>query len=244
MTAPPAMSKTAENRIISALNAAEHQYFISQLERVTLSRSEVVYEPGDKIDYVYFPCTAVFSMLCTMEDGNTAEVGPVGREGVVGLNIFFGANVTPTRLIVHVAGSALRVDAELFRRESRSLRGSMPRLLLRYTQMLIAMTGQTSACNKLHTLGQQFAKWLLLMQDYVGDELLLTHDLIALTLGVRRAGVTEAAVALKDGGLIDYTRGNIQILNRQALEARACECYKVVRAEYEQLYRYLAEPVE
>jgi CRP-like cAMP-binding protein len=240
MSTTPATSNPAQNRILSALDAADYRDFLSQMERVTLSRGEVVYEPGDRIDYVYFPETAVFSMLCTMENGDTAEVGPIGREGLVGLSIFFGAEVTPTQLVVHVAGTALRANAELLKQELRSGRNALPDRLFRYTQMLLAMTGQSSACNKLHSLGQQLVKWLLMMHDYVGDELLLTHDLIALTLGVRRAGVSEAALALKDEGLIDYTRGHIQILNRQGLEARACECYEVIREEYERLYRDLA----
>jgi CRP-like cAMP-binding protein len=240
MSTTPATSNPAENRILSALDAAQYQHFLSELGRVALSRGEVVYEPGDRIDYVYFPETAVFSMLCTMENGDTAEVGPVGREGLVGLGIFFGAEVTPTQLVVHVAGSALRIKAELLKQELRSERSALPHRLFRYTQMLLAMTGQSSACNKLHSLGQQLARWLLMMHDYVGDELLLTHDLIALTLGVRRAGVSEAAIALKDEGLIDYTRGHIQILDRRGLEAKACECYEVIREEYERLYGDLA----
>jgi CRP-like cAMP-binding protein len=240
MSTTPATSDPAQNRILSALDAAEYQHFLSEMERVTLSRGEVVYEPGDRIDYVYFPETAVFSMLCMMENGDTAEVGPVGREGLVGLSIFFGAEVTPTQLVTHVAGSALRIKAERLKQELRSERSALPHRLFRYTQMLLAMTGQSSACNKLHSLGQQLARWLLMMHDYVGDELLLTHDLIALTLGVRRAGVSEAALALKDEGLIDYTRGHIQILNRQGLESKACECYEVIRKEYERLYGDLA----
>lgn len=244
MSTPTSASNPAGNRILAALVATDYEHFLSQLGRVTLSRGEVVYEPGDKIDYVYFPETAVFSMLCTMADGATAEVGPVGREGLVGLNIFFGVDVTPTRMVTHVAGTALRINTERLKQELRSERSDLPHLLFRYTQMLLAMTGQSSACNKLHSLGQQLARWLLMMHDYVGDELLLTHDLIALTLGVRRAGVSEAALALKDEGLIDYSRGHIQIINRQRLEAKACECYEVIREEYERLYRYLVKPGE
>ena len=244
MLSPSQLARSSENKILAALNAADYQHFLSQLEQVTLSLGEVVYEPGDKIDYVYFPETAVFSMLCTMEDGDTTEVGPVGREGVAGLNIFFGADTTPTRLVTHVAGTARRVSAEMFRRELRSDRSAMPHLLFRYTQMLLAMTGQSSACNKLHSLEQQLGRWLLMLHDYVGDELVLTHELIALTLGVRRAGISGSAAAFKNEGLIDYTRGNIQILNRQGLEAKACECYRVIRDEYDRLYADLAKTVK
>ena len=241
MLLPPQLARSTENQILAALNAADYQHFLSLTEQVTLSLGEVVYEPGDKIDYVYFPETAVFSMLCTMEDGDTAEVGPVGREGLAGLNIFFGADMTPTQLVTHVAGTARRVSAEMFRRELRSDRSVMPHLLLRYTQMLLAMTGQSSACNKLHSLEQQLGKWLLMMHDYVGDELLLTHELIALTLGVRRAGISGSAADFKNEGLIDYNRGHIQILNRQGLEAKACECYRLIRDEYDRLYTDLAQ---
>jgi CRP-like cAMP-binding protein len=236
MSTPSSQTQSSENKILVALNSTDYQHLLSQLERVTLPMGEVVYEPGDNIDYVYFPETAVFSMLCTMENGDTVEVGPVGREGIVGLNIFFGANTTPTQLVIHVAGTAMRIKAEQFRRELRSERSVLPHLLFRYSQMLLAMTGQCSACNKLHSLEQQLAKWLLMMHDYVGDELLLTHDLIALTLGVRRPGISEASLLFKHEGLIDYRRGHIQMLNQEGLEARACECYRIIRDEYERLF--------
>ena len=165
MVSPPQLSHSLENQILAALNGTDYQHFLSQLEQVTLAQGEVVYEPGDKIDYLYFPETAVFSMLCMMSNGSTAEVGPVGREGLVGLNVFFGADTTPTQLVAHVAGTTLRVRAELFKEELRSERSVMPHLLFRYTQMLLAMTGQSSACNKLHALEQQLGKWLLMMHD-------------------------------------------------------------------------------
>jgi CRP-like cAMP-binding protein len=241
MTAPPQLSHSTENQILAALNGADYQTFLSQLEQITLAQGEVLYEPGDKIDYVYFPETIVFSMLCTMADGDTTEVGPVGREGMLGLNLFFGTDITPTQLVVHVAGTAQRMRAELFKQELHSDRSVMPHLLSRYTQMLLAMTGQSSACNKLHSLEQQLGRWLLMMHDYVSDELLLTHDLIALTLGVRRAGISESASQFKNEELIDYQRGRIQILNRQGLESKACECYRVIRDEYDRLYVDLAK---
>lgn len=240
----PHLSRPDGNKILAALNGTDYQPFLFQLEPVTLAQGEVVYESGDKINYVYFPETAVFSMLCTMANGDTAEVGPIGREGLVGLNIFFGSDTTPTQVVVHVAGTALRLKAELLRRELESERRVMPHLLFRYTQMLLAMTGQSSACNKLHSLEQHLALWLLLMHDYVGDELLLTHDLIALTLGVRRAGISGASADFKNAGLIDYYRGHIQILDRQGLEARACECYSVIKEEYVRLYADLARIVK
>jgi CRP-like cAMP-binding protein len=241
MSAPSSQSELTGNKLLATLDVTNYQHFLSQLERVSLAQGEVVYEAGDAIDYVYFPETAVFSMLCMMENGSTVEVGPVGREGMVGLNIFFGVTTTPTQLIVHVAGDAQRLSSEMLKRELRSERSKLPHLLFRYTQMLLAMTGQSSACNKLHSMEQQLAKWLLLMHDYVGDELLLTHDLISLTLGVRRAGITGASLHFKEAGVMDYRRGHIQILNREGLEDRACECYRVIRGEYERLYEDLAE---
>jgi CRP-like cAMP-binding protein len=241
MIPTPHHSPSTGNRILATLNATHYQHFLSQLERITLSQGEVVYEPGDKIDYVYFPETAVFSMLCMMEDGDTVEVGPVGHEGLVGLNIFFGANTSPTQLVVHVAGIAQRIDAELFRQELRSERSIMPHLLFRYTQMLLSMTGQSAACNKLHGLEQQFSKWLLMMHDYVSDDLVLTHELISLTLGMRRAGISESANDFRSLGLIDYHRGRIKILDRRGLEARACECYQVIKNEYDRLYTDLVK---
>lgn len=239
MSTPSSQCESTRNRVLTALDGADYHHFLSQLERVSLSQGEVVYEVGDHIDYVYFPEGAVFSMLCMMENGDTVEVGPVGCEGMVGLNIFFGAQTTPTQLIVHVAGDAQRVSSQLLKQELSSVRDRLPHLLFRYTQMLLAMTGQCSACNKLHSMEQHLAKWLLLMHDYVGDELLLTHDLIALTLGVRRAGITGAALHFKDAGLIDYRRGHIQILNREGLEAKACECYGIIKKEYKRLYEDL-----
>lgn len=240
MSAPSSQSEVPGNRILAGLDAMDYQPLLSQLERVTLPQGEVLYEPEDHIDYVYFPETAVFSMLCTMRDGSTVEVGPVGREGMAGLNIFFGADTTPTRLIVHIAGTAQRMRAEALKEELRSERSRLPHLLFRYTQMLLAMTGQNSACNKLHSIEQHLAKWLLMMHDYTSGELLLTHELMALALGVRRASVTTASLQLKEAGLIDYQRGHIQFLDRAGLEARACECYRVIRDEYERLYEDLA----
>lgn len=237
MHSPPAPHRSDENKVLAALNGSGSQTLLSQLERVSLPQGEVIYEPDSQIKYVYFPETAICSMLCTMEDGSTVEIGPIGDEGMVGLNIFFGGSISPTRVIVHVAGSAMRLKAEVLRTELQAERSAMPRLLLRYTQMLLGMTGQSGSCYKLHRLEQQFARWLLTMQDYVGmDDLRLTHELIALTLGVRRAGITEAACDFKGAGVITYQRGHIQVVDRPGLEAKACECYGVIKGEYERLY--------
>lgn len=241
MSTPSSQPRSNGNRILAVLHSAQYQTLLSRLERVSFSQGEIIYEAGDRIDFVYFPETAVFSMLCTMQNGDTVEVGPVGREGMAGLNVFFGSKISPTRLVVHVAGSAMKISAEVFRKELNSEGSDLPHLLFRYTQMLLAMTGQSSACNKLHSLEQQLARWLLLMHDYVGDELLLTQELISLTLGVRRAGITGAALYLKSAGMIDYQRGHIQILDRQGVMTMACECYQVIKDEYELLYADLLE---
>lgn len=237
MDSPPAPARTNENKVLAALGDTAPPRFASPLERVSLAQGEVIYEPDDEIEYVYFPETAVFSMLSTMSDGSTVEVGPIGDEGMTGLPIYFGESTSATRVIVHIAGSAVRLKADALREELHDDKSVVARLLLRYTQMLLGMTGQTAACNKLHTLDQQLARWLLTMRNYVRtDELLLTHELIALTLGVRRAGVTGAAGELRDAGIIEYHRGHIQILEHRHLESRACECYKLIRDEYKRIY--------
>jgi CRP-like cAMP-binding protein len=234
-------SRSNINKILAAINDADYQDFFSQLESVSLDQGEVIYEAESPIDYVYFPETVVFSMLSTMEDGRTVEVGPVGNEGLVGLRIFLGAERSLDQVIVHVAGNAKRMRASLFKRIGFIEGGPMADKLLRYTQMLLAMTARSGACNKLHNTEQQLSRWLLMMRDYAGDELALTHDLIALTLGVRRAGVTEAANGFRNAGVIDYRRGHIQIVDQRGLEAMACECYAAVKKEYDDLYAYLSQ---
>jgi CRP-like cAMP-binding protein len=229
-----------ENQILAPLDKAEYQELFSQLERVTFDLGENVYEADAPIDHVYFPETAVFSMLATMEDGRTVEVGPVGNEGLVGLTVALGANTTTDRVLIHIPGKALRLNARGLKAELISGRTTLSQNLTRYTRMLLAMTARTSACYKLHSVEQQLARWLLTMTDYVGKELRLTHDLIALTLGVRRAGVTVAANSFRTSGLIDYRRSHIQVTDREGLEAMACECYRVVKGEYDRLYADLS----
>ena len=232
-----------ENQILAALDKTEYQHFFSQLKRVSVHLGERIYEPDTHIGYVYFPETAVFSMLATMEDGRTVEVGPIGNEGLVGLRVALGARTTPDRVIAHIAGTAMRLNPSVLIAELEKGRSPLSDYLTRYTRMLLVMTARTSACNKLHSLEEQLARWLLMMNDYVGNELHLTHDLMALTLGVRRAGVTVAAKSFKDSGVIDYRRGHIQVVDREALEEIACECYQVVKAEYERVYSDLAQGV-
>ena len=232
---------STENQILASLDKTDHQHLFSQLERVSLSLGELVYEADNIINYVYFPETAVFSMLATMEDGRTVEVGPVGKEGLVGLRIALGAETTLDRVIIHIAGNALRLKASVLKAELAAGRTALLHNLMRYIRMLLTMTGRTSACNKLHSVEQQLARWLLLMNDYVGDELRLTHDLMALTLGVRRAGITVAASSFREIGAIDYRRGYIHVVDRKSLEAVACECYQIIKQEYDDLYANLAK---
>jgi CRP-like cAMP-binding protein len=241
MIPAPLTARSNRNKILAALNGPDYPNLFSQLELVSLSQGEVIYEADNPINYVYFPENAVFSMLSTMEDGRTVEVGPVGHEGLVGLRIFLGAATSADQVIVHVAGDAMRLRASALR-AAVSARGPMADKLVRYTQMLLAMTARSSACNKLHSTEQQLARWLLTMSDYVGERLALTHELIALTLGVRRAGVSEALNSFRNEGVIDYRRGHIQIVDRRGLEVIACECYPVVKKGYDLLYADLSQP--
>ena len=230
----------SQNQILTALDKTEYQHFFSQMKRVSVHLGEPIYETDAPITYVYFPETAVFSMLATMEDGRTVEVGPIGNEGLVGLRVALGAKTTPDRVIVHIAGTAMRLNANVLVAELAKGWAPLWDHLARYTRMLLVMTGRTSACNKLHSVEQQLARWLLMMNDYVGNELRLTHDLMALTLGVRRAGITVAAKSFKDSGVINYRRGYIQVVDREGLEEIACECYQVIKAEYERVYSDLS----
>lgn len=232
---------STENQILAALHATDYPALFSHLEPVSLLQGQVIYEPDNKISHVYFPRTAVFSMLAALENGDTVEVGPVGREGLAGLRIFLGAGDSLDRVIVHVAGDAMRLPASVLKEQLGARQNALSQKLLRYTRMLLAMTVRSSACNKLHNLEQQLARWLLTMSDYVGDELRLTHELMALTLGVRRAGVSTSASSFRRKGLIDYRRSVIHIIDRKRLEAVACECYSVIKQEYESLYADLAE---
>ena len=244
MISPPRPPRPAENKILAAVRGTVVPDFFSRLERVSFKRGEPVYEAEARIDYVYFPETAVFSMLSTMRDGDTVEVGPVGDEGMVGLRVFLGAETSPDQVIVHVAGSAMRLPAGTLRAALGDDRGVLHEKLLRYTQMLLAMTGRSGSCYKLHKLEQHLARWLLTMGDYTGDEMSLTHELISLTLGVRRPGVTEYAQAFRTAGAIEYRRGEIHIVDREGLEAIACECYEIIKGEYDRLYADLAAPPE
>ncbi|MEP6969882.1 MAG: Crp/Fnr family transcriptional regulator, partial [Betaproteobacteria bacterium] len=205
------------------------------LEALELPLGRVLYESGATMTHVYFPTTAIISLLYVMEDGSSAEIAVVGNEGIVGVSLFMGGESTPSRAVVQSAGSGYRMRAAALKGE---FNGSIPvlHLLLRYTQALITQMAQTAVCNRHHSLDQQLCRWLLLSLDRLkGSELVMTQELIANMLGVRREGVTEAALHLQKDGLIRYARGHITVLDRARLEARSCECYKVVKKEYDRL---------
>jgi CRP-like cAMP-binding protein len=226
-----------KNRLLAALPQEEYERLRPSLEPVSFELGEVIYESGERLDYVYFPTTAIISLLYLMEDGSSAEMGLAGNEGVVGIALFMGGGTMPNRAVVQSAGGAVRLKAKVLQSEF-ALGSKFQHLLLRYTQALITQISQTAVCNRLHSVEQQLSRWLLLSHDRVeADELVMTQELIADMLGVRREGVTVAAGRLQDDGAISYVRGRIQILDRQKLEAIACECYKVVKDEFDRLLR-------
>jgi CRP-like cAMP-binding protein len=225
------------NRLLAALPVEEYERLLPHLEQVSFSLGEVVSESGGLLDYVYFPANSIVSLLYTMENGATAEMGLVGNDGIVGIALFMGGGTMPNRAVVQSAGRAVRLKAKILREEF-ARGGKFQQLLLRYTQALITQIAQTAVCNRLHSVEQQLCRWLLLSHDRVNaDELIMTQELIADMLGVRREGVTVAAGRLQDAGVISYVRGHIKILNRRKLEATACECYQVVRDEFDRLLR-------
>jgi CRP-like cAMP-binding protein len=223
------------NQLLAALPAAERERWLPQLEPVEMPLGQVIYESGSKMSHVFFPTTAIVSLLYVMEDGASAEIAVVGHEGVVGIALFMGGETTPSRAVVQSAGSAWRAEPAAIKTEFER---SVPvlHLLLRYTQALITQMAQTAVCNRHHSLDQQLCRWLLLSLDRLpGNELVMTQELIANMLGVRREGVTGAALSLQEAGLIRYARGHITVLDRAGLEARTCECYAVVKKEYDRL---------
>jgi CRP-like cAMP-binding protein len=223
------------NELLAALPEAEWQRWLPQLEWTDLALGQVIYESGRELSHVYFPTTAIVSLLYVLEDGASAEIAVVGHEGLVGISLFMGGGSTPSRAVVQSAGQGFRLRAGAMKDEFNRA-GPVMHLLLRYTQALITQMAQTAVCNRHHSLDQQLCRWLLLSLDRLqGTELVMTQELIANMLGVRREGVTEAALKLQKLGLISYARGRIQLLDRAGLEGRTCECYDVVRKEYARL---------
>jgi CRP-like cAMP-binding protein len=223
------------NQLLASLPGAEWRRLEPHLERVELPLGKVLYESGDTMRHVYFPTNTIVSLLYVMESGASAEIGVVGNEGIVGISLFMGGGSTPSRAVVQSAGEGLRLKAQIIKDEfDRS--GPVMHLLLRYTQALITQMSQTAVCNRHHSLDQQLCRWLLLSLDRLqGTTLTMTQELIANMLGVRREGVTESALKLQRAGLINYARGHITVLDRPGLEKRCCECYAVVKKEYERL---------
>lgn len=220
------------NKLLAALPAAEYQRLAPHLEQVSLSLKQVLYEPGKPVTAVYFPTAGLISLVSILENGTTSEIGLVGREGAVGFPAFLGGSFTTSHAIVQISGSALRLNADVLKREFD--RGQLlHRLLLLYTQALLTQVSQTAICSGRHRVEQRLARWLLCVRDCVErDELALTQEFIANMLGTRRAGVTAAANALQRSGIIYYSQGKIVILDRLALEASACDCYRLVQDEY------------
>ncbi len=224
-----------QNHLLAALPGDEYARLFPHLERVPMPLGEVLYESGAQMRHVYFATTSIVSLLCVMEDGASAEIAVVGNEGIVGVSLFMGGETTPSRAVVQSAGHAYRLKGPLLKDEFYRA-GPMQRLLLRYTQALLTQMAQTAVCNRHHSLDQQLCRWLLLSLDRLpSNELIMTQELIANMLGVRREGVTEAAGHVQKAGLIEYHRGRITVLDRPGLEARSCECYAVVKNEYERL---------
>jgi len=224
-----------ENQLLAALPDPEWQRWQPQLERVEMPLGQVLYEAGTTLSHVYFPTTAIVSLLYVMENGASAEIAVVGNEGIVGISLFMGGDSTSSRAVVQSAGLGLRLKAQIMK-DDFNRAGPVLHLLLRYTQALITQMAQTAVCNRHHSLDQQLCRWLLLSLDRLqGNELVMTQELIANMLGVRREGVTEGALKLQQAGLIRYARGHISVLDRDGLENRSCECYAVVKKEYDRL---------
>jgi CRP-like cAMP-binding protein len=220
-----------QNHLLAALPGAEFERLSLHLEPVALPLGEMLYEPGSLLQHAYFPTTAIVSLHYVMASGASAESAGVGNEGVVGISLFMGGDTTPSAAVVQTAGFAYRLDGQLLKREFNR-GGPVQRLLLRYTQALITQMTQTAACNRYHSVEQQLCRWLLTTLDRVSSrELVMTQELVAGMLGVRREGITQAAGKLQEAGYIRYRRGHIAVIKRTGLEGRACECYGAVRKE-------------
>jgi CRP-like cAMP-binding protein len=234
-TAPSASDSPKDNRLLAALPEEDYQALLPFLEPVPLPLGMALYESGGMQGYVYFPTSSIVSLLYVLENGSSAEIAVTGCEGLVGIALFMGGETTPSRAVVQSAGHGYRLKAAVLKKAFES-GGALQHLLLRYTQALITQMTQTAVCNRHHAVEQQLCRWLLLSLDRLpANELVMTQELIANMLGVRREGVTEAAGRLQAEGLIEYSRGRITVLERAHLEARVCECYAVVRKEYDRL---------
>jgi CRP-like cAMP-binding protein len=233
--APAAGAGPRRNRLLAGLDAAAFGRLEPHLEAVPLVLGQVLHQPGGHMRHVYFPTTAIVSLLYVMENGASAEIAVLGNDGVLGIALFMGGETTPNWAVVQSAGDSYRIAAPRVVEEFKLASNTM-HLLLRYTQALITQMAQTAVCNRHHSVDQQLCRWLLLSLDLLPtNDLVMTQELMANMLGVRREGVTEAAGKLQDAGLIQYTRGRIRVLDRAGIEARVCECYRVVRRETDRL---------
>ncbi len=233
----------SQNHLLAALSTAEFERLAVHLELVPMLLGEMLYEPGEQLHYAYFPTTAIVSLHYVMASGASSESAGVGNEGVVGISLFMGGDTTPSSAVVQTAGHAYRLKSHLLKQEFNRA-GLMHNLLLRYTQALMTQMSQTAACTRHHSLDQQLCRWLLLTLDRKStNELLMTQELVASMLGVRREGITEAAGKLQSAGFIRYRRGHIAVLDRAGIETRVCECYAVVKKELDRLLADVRYPL-
>lgn len=238
----PPLHNPNQNHLLAAVPAAEFERFAARLELVPMLLGQMLYEPGEQMQHAYFPTSAIASLHYVMASGASAEIAGVGNEGIVGISLFLGGDTTPSSAMVQTAGHAYRLERSLLQAEFDRV-GTLFRLLLRYTQSLITQMTQTAVCNRHHSIEQQLCRWLLVTLDRIpSGELLMTQELVATMLGVRREGITEAAGKLQQAGYIRYRRGHISVLDRHGLESHACECYAVVKKEVERLMSGLRFP--
>lgn len=231
----PVLPTPQQNHLLAALPPDEFARLLPRLELVSMPLGKVLYESGSQMQHVYFPTTCIVSLLYVTQDGASAEIAVVGNEGILGIALFMGGGTTPSRAVVQSAGHSYRLPA-VYLKEEFNRAGPMLHLLLRYTQALITQMAQTAVCNRHHTVDQQLCRWLLMSLDRLpSNEISMTQELIANMLGVRREGVTEAAGKLQSAGLIHYRRGHITVIDRHGLESRVCECYGVVKKEFDRL---------
>ena len=234
----PSPHTPKQNHLLAALSAQDYARLLPDLELMAMPLGLALYESGGQLGYLYFPTSSIVSLLYVMESGASAEIAITGNEGLVGISLFMGGESTPSRAVVQSAGDGYRLKASILKKEF-ALGGQFAHLALRYTQALITQMAQTAVCNRHHTVDQQLCRWLLLSLDRLpSNELMMTQELIANMLGVRREGVTEAAGKLQAAGLIRYHRGKITVLDRPRLEQRVCECYGVVKREFDRLLPY------
>jgi len=235
MSVSPSSRNPVSNNLLAALPQEEYQRLLPNLEPVSLSIKQVLYEPNEPIEYAYFPNNAVTSLLNLMQDGQTIEAATVGKEGMIGVPLLLGTTQIPIQVIVQIPGDSLRMKADVFKAQVYS-GCPLYTLLLRYTQTLMNQISQTAACNRLHSVEGRCCRWLLMTRDRVeSDQFLLTQEFLSYMLGVRRASVSEVAATLQKAGLIHYHRGNLTIRDRQGLEAASCECYRATQQEFERL---------